>query len=626
MNYLRGMVYLSAEEVSKSYNEKILFENISFGLNQGQKVALVAQNGSGKTTLFRVLQGKEEQDSGVIAFSKNIKVEFLEQTHHLDDNATILQELYKTDNPQVKTALYYEEVINDPNKLDELGSAIEKMDELNAWDVENDIKTITTQLKLHDLSIKIGNLSGGQKKRVALSQILLSVPDLLFLDEPTNHLDLEMIEWLEDYLSRSKMSLFLVTHDRYFLESVCNEIYELADGNIYKYKGSYEDYLIKKAERHEQLVTETSKAKNLFKKELEWMRRQPKARGTKSKSRIGKFHDVKSKAHVDTSTDSLSIELGGRRQGKKILELKDVNLSFNGNKFIDDFSYTFKRNEKIGIVGKNGVGKSTFLNTVLGQLEIDSGEIDKGETIHYGYYRQQGLEMPADKRVIDFVKDIAEIIQTNKNHVITAAQMLEKFLFDGKQQYQYISTLSGGEKKRLYLLSILMENPNFLILDEPTNDLDIVTLNILEDYLEEFPGCVLVVSHDRHFMDKVAQHLFIFEGKGKIRDFNGTYTEYWIEQKDKDKKHIKEAQEQKTESKIEKTKDSKPKMSYKEKLEYENLENELFELETKKENLEKQMNTENDNPKITELAIKHGELNKKIESKTERWMELEEKK
>ena len=626
MTYLRDMVYLSVEEVSKSYNEKILFENISFGLNQGQKVALVAQNGSGKTTLFRVLQGKEEQDSGVIAFAKDIKVEFLEQTHHLDENATILEELYKTDNPQVKTALQYEEIINDPNKLDELGSAIEKMDELNAWGIENDIKTITTQLKLHDLSIKIGNLSGGQKKRVALSQILLSEPDLLFLDEPTNHLDLEMIEWLEDYLSRSKMSLFLVTHDRYFLESVCNEIYELADGNIYKYKGSYEDYLIKKAERHEQLVTETSKAKNLFKKELEWMRRQPKARGTKSKSRIGRFHDVKSKAHVDTSTDSLSIELGGRRQGKKILELKDVNLSFNGNKFIDDFTYTFKRNEKIGIVGKNGVGKSTFLNTVLGQLEIDSGEIDKGETIHYGYYRQQGLDMPSDKRVIDFVKDIADIIQTNKNHVITAAQMLEKFLFDGKQQYQYISTLSGGEKKRLYLLSILMENPNFLILDEPTNDLDIVTLNILEDYLEEFPGCVLVVSHDRHFMDKVAQHLFIFEGAGKIRDFNGTYTEYWIDQKDKDKKEIKEAQELKAESKIEKTKDSKPKMSYKEKVEYEGLENELFELETQKETLEKQMNTESDTQKLTELSIQYGELNKTIDTKTERWMELDEKK
>ena len=626
MTYLRDMVYLSVEEVSKSYNEKILFENISFGLNQGQKVALVAQNGSGKTTLFRVLQGKEEQDSGVIAFAKDIKVEFLEQTHHLDENATILEELYKTDNPQVKTALQYEEIINDPNKLDELGSAIEKMDELNAWGIENDIKTITTQLKLHDLSIKIGNLSGGQKKRVALSQILLSEPDLLFLDEPTNHLDLEMIEWLEDYLSRSKMSLFLVTHDRYFLESVCNEIYELADGNIYKYKGSYEDYLIKKAERHDQLVTETSKAKNLFKKELEWMRRQPKARGTKSKSRIGRFHDVKSKAHVDTSTDSLSIELGGRRQGKKILELKDVNLSFNGNKFIDDFTYTFKRNEKIGIVGKNGVGKSTFLNTVLGQLEIDSGEIDKGETIHYGYYRQQGLDMPSDKRVIDFVKDIADIIQTNKNHVITAAQMLEKFLFDGKQQYQYISTLSGGEKKRLYLLSILMENPNFLILDEPTNDLDIVTLNILEDYLEEFPGCVLVVSHDRHFMDKVAQHLFIFEGAGKIRDFNGTYTEYWIDQKDKDKKEIKEAQELKAESKIEKTKDSKPKMSYKEKVEYEGLENELFELETQKETLEKQMNTESDTQKLTELSIQYGELNKTIDTKTERWMELDEKK
>ncbi len=620
------MVYLSVEEVSKSYNEKILFENISFGLNQGQKIALVAQNGSGKTTLFRVLQGKEEQDSGVIAFAKNIKVEFLEQTHHLDENATILEELYKTDNPQVKTALHYEEIINDPNKLDELGSAIEKMDELNAWGIENDIKTITTQLKLHDLSMKIGNLSGGQKKRVALSQILLSEPDLLFLDEPTNHLDLEMIEWLEDYLSRSKMSLFLVTHDRYFLESVCNEIYELANGNIYKYKGSYEDYLIKKAERHEQLVTETSKAKNLFKKELEWMRRQPKARGTKSKSRIGRFHDVKSKAHVDTSTDSLSIELGGRRQGKKILELKDVNLSFNGNKFIDDFTYTFKRNEKIGIVGKNGVGKSTFLNTVLGQLEIDSGEIDKGETIHYGYYRQQGLDMPSDKRVIDFVKDIADIIQTNKNHVITAAQMLEKFLFDGKQQYQYISTLSGGEKKRLYLLSILMENPNFLILDEPTNDLDIVTLNILEDYLEEFPGCVLVVSHDRHFMDKVAQHLFIFEGAGKIRDFNGTYTEYWIDQKDKDKKEIKEAQELKAESKIEKTKDSKPKMSYKEKVEYEGLEEELFELESEKEALEQKMNNETDAQKITELSIQYGDLNKKIDVKTERWMELDEKK
>ncbi len=536
------MVYLSVEEVSKSYADKLLFDKISFGLEQGQKVALVAQNGSGKTTLFKILQGKEQADGGVVGFAKDVRVEYLEQSPDLNEEATIMEELYNSDNEQVKIAIEYEKIINDADRLDELTEAIERMDELNAWDVDNKIKTITSQLKLPKLTSKVGSLSGGQKKRIALSKILLSEPDLLFLDEPTNHLDLEMIEWLEDYLSKSKMSLFLVTHDRYFLESVCNEIYELADGQLFKYKGSYADYLMKKAERHEQLVTETGKAKNLFKKELEWMRRQPKARGTKSKSRIEQFGDIKKKAHIDTSVDSLKIETTGRRQGRKILEMENVNLAFGENTFIDNFSYTFKRNEKIGIVGKNGVGKSTFLNTVMGLLPIDSGTLEKGETIHFGYYRQQGLEMPKDKRIIDFIKDIAEYIPTTKNQTITASQMLEKFLFSPKQQYQYISTLSGGERKRLYLLSLLMENPNFLILDEPTNDLDLITLNVLEDYLEDFQGCVLVVSHDRHFMDKVAQHMFVFEGEGKISDFNGTYTEYWLKHKKQEKDNAKEAQ------------------------------------------------------------------------------------
>ncbi|MDB4835002.1 ABC-F family ATP-binding cassette domain-containing protein [Cyclobacteriaceae bacterium] len=618
------MIYLSVEEISKSYNEKGLFENLSFGIEQGQKIALVAQNGSGKTTLFKVLQGKETADSGVVAFAKGVKIEFLEQSNDFDENSTILEELYKTDNQQVRAALQYDQIINDPNRIDEMADALEKMDEQNAWDVENNIKTITSQLKLNNLDAKISTLSGGQKKRVALGQLLLSEPDLLFLDEPTNHLDLEMIEWLEDYLSKSKMSLFLVTHDRYFLESVCNEIYELADNTIYKYKGNYTDYLNKKAERHDQLVTETSKAKNLFKKELEWIRRQPKARGTKQKSRVDAFVDVKKKAHVDTSTDSLSIDLGGRRQGKKILELKDIDLSFGDQKFIDKFTYIFKRNERIGIVGKNGVGKSTFLNTVMGLVEADSGIIEKGETIHFGYYRQQGLNLPDDKRVIDFIKDIAEIIHTNKNHTITASQMLEKFLFDGKQQYQYISTLSGGERKRLYLLSILMENPNFLILDEPTNDLDIITLNILEDYLEEFPGCVLVVSHDRHFMDKVAQHLFIFKGDGIIQDFNGSYTQYWINQKEEDKQLQKDATQAKSEVKVEKTKSSKPKMSYKEKLEYEALEAELFDLEITKEELETKM--ANATPEdINDISQKYSDLVKSIEEKTTRWTELDKK-
>jgi ATP-binding cassette subfamily F protein uup len=619
------MVYLSAEEVSKSYADKVLFEKISFGLEQGQKVALVAQNGSGKTTLFKILQGKEDADSGTIGFAKDLRVEYLEQSPDLDAEATIMEELYNSDNEQVKIAIEYEKIINDADRLDELTDAIERMDELNAWDIDNKIKTITSQLKLADLTMKVGNLSGGQKKRIALSKILLSEPDLLFLDEPTNHLDLEMIEWLEDYLSKSKMSLFLVTHDRYFLESVCNEIYELEDGQLFKYKGSYANYLQKKAERHEQLVTETSKAKNLFKKELEWMRRQPKARGTKQKSRVDQFTDVKKKAHVDTSIDDLKIETVGRRQGKKIMEMNDVNLSFGENKFIDNFSYTFKKNEKIGIVGKNGVGKSTFLNTIMGLLPIDSGTLEKGGTIHFGYYRQQGLEMPKDKRIIDFIKDIAEYIPTSKNQTITASQMLEKFLFSPKQQYQYISTLSGGERKRLYLLSLLMENPNFLILDEPTNDLDLITLNVLEDYLEDFQGCVLVVSHDRHFMDKVAQHMFVFEGDGVISDFNGTYTEYWMKHKKKEKSDAKEAQEIKSsQPKAEKQKTvNKPKRSYKEKVEYEKLEAELFDLEIEKEELEAKLGAESNSVKITEISIVYDKLVKTIETKTERWMELD---
>jgi len=619
------MVYLSAEEVSKSYADKLLFDKISFGLEQGQKVALVAQNGSGKTTLFKIMQGREEADGGTIGFAKDIRVEYLEQSPNLDLNASIMEELYNSDNEQVKIAIEYEKIINDPDRLEELTDAIERMDELNAWDIDNKIKTITSQLKLPSLTTKVGTLSGGQKKRIALSKILLSEPDLLFLDEPTNHLDLEMIEWLEEYLSKSKMTLFLVTHDRYFLESVCNEIYELADGQLFKYKGSYANYLEKKAERHEQLVTETSKAKNLFKKELEWMRRQPKARGTKQKSRVDQFGDIKKKAHVDTSIDDMKIETIGRRQGKKIMEMEDVNLSFGENKFIDNFSYTFKRNEKIGIVGKNGVGKSTFLNTVMGLLPIDSGTLEKGGTIHFGYYRQQGLEMPEDKRIIDFIKDIAEYIPTSKNQTITASQMLEKFLFSPKQQYQYISTLSGGERKRLYLLSLLMENPNFLILDEPTNDLDLITLNVLEDYLEDFQGCVLVVSHDRHFMDKVAQHMFVFEGDGVISDFNGTYTEYWMKHKKKEKADAKEAQENKgSQPKAEKQKTvNKPKRSYKEKVEYEKLETELFDLELEKEDLETKLSTEKDSSKINEISIIYNKLISTIDTKTGRWMELD---
>lgn len=620
------MNYLSVENISKSYGLKTLFTDITFGIEKGQKIAFIAKNGTGKSTLLRVLAGIEGKDNGVIAFNKEIHVEFLNQEPTLDPERTVFEEVYESDNPKLKAVKDYENAMANPDDGDAFNDALQKMEDLNAWDIESKVKSILSVLKLKNLEWKVGDLSGGQKKRVALAKVLLNEPDFLFLDEPTNHLDLDTVEWLEEYLAKESITLLMVTHDRYFLERVCNEIIELENGGLFRYKGNYSYYLEKKQEREEQSAATRGKDSQLFKKELDWMRRQPQARATKAKYREDAFHDLKKKLSNKPSEGGLELDIVSKRVGKKILELKNVQKTFGEDyKILDDFSYIFKRREKVGILGENGVGKSTFLNMITGTEPIDSGEVIKGETIQYGYYRQDGLVLDGDKKVIEVVRDIAEIIEMSDGKTVSASQMLERFLFEKDKQYQYVSTLSGGERKRLYLLTILMKNPNFLILDEPTNDLDIVTLNVLENFLEQFGGCLILVSHDRYFLDKVVDHLFIFEGAGIIRDYNGSCSEYLelktIEEAHKkkegqDKKVVKEEAPVKVEE--------KRKLTYSEKTEHDKLENEIPKLEKKKGDLEATMNSETDTDKLVELSKEFGALADEIDEKSMRWLELGE--
>ena len=592
-------------------------------VDQGQKVALVARNGSGKTTILRALAGLEPPDTGEIVYRKGIQVAFLKQESDFGDAKTVFEAIYESENPILLAIRAYEAALLNPDDTNIFQKAFDQMDRMEAWDYEVKVKTILSKLKLDDLQQEVSILSGGQRKRLSLAKILIDQPDFLILDEPTNHLDLEMIEWLQEYLSKEEITLFIVTHDRYFLDAICNEILELEEGNLYRYKGNYTYYLEKKEERQAILQTNIDKAKNLYSKELEWMRRQPKARGTKSKARIESFYDVEKSAKKKIKNDKIQLEVQMTRLGSKILELHKVSKAYGDLKILDQFTYTFKKRDRVGIVGKNGVGKTTVLNMLTGTESIDAGKIVVGDTVEIGYYTQKGMKMDEGKRVIEIVRDIAEYIPLVGGRKMTAAQLLERFLFSKDAQWKHVSVLSGGEKKRLYLLTILMKNPNFLILDEPTNDLDLITLKVLEEFLEEFEGCIITVSHDRYFMDRLVDHLFIFEGEGQVRDFPGNYTDYRVnisndaklkQTKSKDKVIVKNN-----------VAEQKRKLTYKEKKEYDTIESVIDALEQEKTIIGAQFNDPDLNPeKMKELGKRIKEIDDEIAEKTDRWMELAE--
>ncbi|MBO9731713.1 MAG: ABC-F family ATP-binding cassette domain-containing protein [Chitinophaga sp.] len=631
------MHYVTVEGLTKSFGTKPLFRDISFHIEEGDKIALVALNGTGKSTLLRILCGKDVPDSGKVWIHKDVTVVMLAQQSDFDFSKTVIENIFNHDNPVLNAIKEYEllteEGHGDPD-LDKLTDAIAKMDELNAWHFDAKVKQILGKLNIHNLDQPVGSLSGGQQKRVALAKVLIEIGFehkhvLLIMDEPTNHLDVSMIEWLENYLDQEKVTLLLVTHDRYFLDSVCNEIMELDQEQLFIYKGNYENYLEKKAAREEMDKSSVDKARNLYRKELEWMRKQPKARTTKSKSRQDAFYEVKEKASTRVADQQLELNVKMTRLGGKVLELKKVYKSFGDLKILKGMDYTFKRGERVGIVGKNGVGKSTFLNMLLGSEQPDSGKINVGETIVFGNYSQTGLVVKEDMRVIEFVKNIAENFPLADGTKVSAAQFLELFLFPAEKQYTYISKLSGGEKRRLHLLSILFRNPNFLVLDEPTNDLDLPTLSILESFLQEFQGCVMIVSHDRYFMDKLVEHLFVFEGDGEIRDYPGNYTQYREWQKEEDRKKTlppkKEAIPEpsiKTPTIVE---NKTRKMSFKEKRELEILEKEIEQLETEKKTIEAALSGgELAFDKMEPLSHRIGEIIQLLDEKGMRWLELSE--
>ncbi len=612
--------YLTVENISKSYGELTLFENVSFSIHKDQKIAFVAKNGSGKTTILNILSGKDEADSGNITYRKGLKVSFLSQETELNDNLTIEESIFDSDNTILEVINTYHKALKNPEDEDVYQKAFEAMERFNAWDFETQYKQILFKLKLEDLDQKVAQLSGGQKKRLALANALINKPDLLILDEPTNHLDLEMIEWLEAFFTKENITLFMITHDRYFLERVCNEIIELDQGEIYNYKGSYAYYLEKKEARIEREAVETNKSKQLYKKELDWMRRQPKARTTKSKSRIDDFFEIKERAHKRRKDHVVQLEINMERLGSKIVEFHKVSKTFDDNIMLNKFEYMFQKGERVGIIGKNGTGKSTFLNLLTNTIKPDSGKIILGETVKFGYYTQHGINVKPDQKVIDVVREFGDYIPLKKGRQISAQQLLERFLFDRKKQYDFVEKLSGGERKRLYLCTVLIQNPNFLILDEPTNDLDIVTLNVLENFLLDFPGCLLVVTHDRYFMDKIVDHLFVFRGEGVIDDFPGNYSDFRTYEDS-----IPKESEKKTEKKQWK-KDSSSQLSYNEQKELKNIESKLKTLEFDKKELETKFNDETlSTEKINELSVQLQQIIETIEEKEFRWLELLEK-
>ena len=613
--------YLQVENLTKYWGESPLFDGISFSVSEGQKVAMIAKNGAGKSTLMDIIAGLETPDSGKSTLSNDISIGYLRQNPDLNPEDTVLEAAFNSNGELIQAAKNYEKALesHDPHLLDD---AMERMNVLNAWDFELRIKQILTQLKITDVNQQIKFLSGGQKKRVALAHILIDEPDFLILDEPTNHLDLEMIEWLEKYLEKVKGTLFMVTHDRYFLDRVCNEIIELEDNTIYKYKGNYSYYVEKREERISSMNAEIDRAKNLFRTELEWLRKMPQARSHKSKYRTEAAYKLQEKASQRRVEDEVELTVQGKRLGSKILNVKSLCKSFDDLVILDKFSYNFARLEKIGIIGKNGSGKTTVLNMLTGALQPDSGTIDVGETISFGYYRQDGISFNPGDRVIDVIKEIAEVVDMGNGNKMTASQFLNYFLFPPESQFNFVEKLSGGEKRRLYLCTILMRNPNFLILDEPTNDLDIMTLNVLEDYLRNFQGCAIVVSHDRFFMDKIVDHLFVFEGDGLIKDFPGNYSDYrdWIDAKEKEQR-VPEKKEKVVKPKP--VKEGNRKLSFNDKRELEQLEDDIALLEEEKSVIESAMNS-GDCP-TEELVIKsqrHGEIRDLLDDKELRWLEL----
>lgn len=618
------MNYISADGISKAFGERVLFEDVTLGVGQGQKIALVGVNGSGKSTLLKVLANAEVPDSGEVVVNKNVKVAYLEQTPSFEtDN---IFEAVLAGNTELASLIksyeyHLQRAETDDGLMEKLTELIYLMDKSGAWTVESQIKEILGKLGIHDLNQSIGEMSGGQKKRVALARTLMEKPDLAILDEPTNHLDLEAVEWLESYLAGSHMAIVMVTHDRYFLENVTNEIVELADCKLYNYSGSYSYYLEKKAERGQVAMAEKEKATNLYKKELEWIRRQPKARGTKAKYRVDAFEEVKKKAHVSLNSSRVSIDVGMRRQGKKILEIEGLSKSFGTDMIIDAFSYIFKRGEKLGIVGHNGSGKSTFLNLITGGLAPDEGTIESGQSTVFGYYDQSEPEFMPGNRVIDVIREVADVIDTGKEQV-SASQLLTRFNFDAKSQYDYTDNLSGGEKRRLQLLKVLISMPNFLILDEPTNDLDLITLRTLEEFLHDFTGCLVIVSHDRYFMDRLTDHLFIFRKGSKIEVFNGNYSSYRKSPAYEQKKNEKTINENSDNAagKIKTNNDKK--LSFNEKRELDQLETAIEQLTLQKQEIEEKLNSgETDHKKITQWSTLFHEIKTKLDEKELRWLE-----
>ena len=617
------MNLLSVENISKAFGERIILENISFGINKDQKIAFIAKNGTGKTTLLNIIAGKDQPDSGQVVFRKGIHIGFLSQNPSFNEELTVEETIFATDNPILRLIQEYEHALQHPENEMAYQKAFEQMERHNAWDFETQYKQILFRLKLDNLQLKVKNLSGGQKKRLALANVLISKPDLLILDEPTNHLDLEMIEWLEQYFAKENLTLFIVTHDRYFLERVCNEILELDNGELFSYKGNYSYFLEKKEQRLAQEQASVEKAKNLYVKELDWTRRQPKARTTKSKSRIDDFYKIKEAAHKRRKEHSVQLEINMERLGSKTVEFHNVSKSFGDLCVLNKFNYNFLRGERVGIIGKNGTGKSTFLNLLTSTITPDSGKIVVGDTIKFGYYTQDGIEVQQGQKVIEVIQKYGDYIPLLKGRTLSAGQLLERFLFDRKKQYDYVEKLSGGELKRLYLCTVLIQNPNFLILDEPTNDLDIVTLNVLEDFLLDYPGCLVVVSHDRYFMDKIVDHLFIFKGNGEVEDFPGNYTDYRVYEESvppTDDTPKKEA------TKNTWRKDGMKGLSFNEQKEYNRLEKEIAQLEEKKTAIEATFAEGNlSSNEIQEQSVALQETLTAIEEKTERWFELTEK-
>lgn len=627
------MNYLSAENIAKSFGDRWLFRNISFGISKGDKVALIGTNGTGKTTFLNILTGKIPTDEGEVSVRKDIRVGYLDQSPSFDESLPVLEVIFSSNNPVAQVVKRYEHAIESGNH-DELAEVMEDMDKFSAWDFEYKTKEVLGRLGIHHTDNLYGTLSGGQRKRVALAKVLLEDPDLLILDEPTNHLDLDTVEWLEEYLNTSNTTLLVVTHDRYFLDTVCNQMLELDHGSAYSYKGNYSYFLEKKAEREELEAATIDKARNLMRKELEWIRKQPKARGTKAKYRVDAFEDLKEKASQKKFDVQMELNVRTSRLGSKIIELENISKGFGERELIKNFEYTFRRGDRIGVVGKNGMGKSTLLNMITGELQPDKGKISTGETVQFGYYKQTDLVFNENQRVIDIVKDVAEVVQLGTGETVTVGHLLQAFLFSPSKQYDFISKLSGGERRRLQLLLILIKQPNFLILDEPTNDLDIDSLNVLEEFLLNFPGCLMIVSHDRYFLDRLVQHIFVFDGNGKISDFPGNYTELrdYQDEQEAEKKAAASNASAKPAAPIAPPKEivaapaapAKRKLSYKEQKEMEQLETDIAKLEQTKVKLVQSLNNGGSHEELAKWSKQIEEITDSQAEKEMRWLELSE--